>query len=177
MAAVCALVSWNSTIPPRLASTRARTSASSPGGDIAFQSLAHRSAPKTTIPRRSNRSSRACEEANPGKRKNGVLERHAVEQRMRKRVVGDRMTLAQGAAGELRMRERIAPQQKERGPRAFALERIENAGGGAGRRPVVEGEHDLLGGERKGVMKMLAADARRRRGVDRQDACGAERFG
>jgi len=86
---------------------------------------------------------------------------------MRKRVVGDRMTLAQGAAGELRMRERIAPQQKERGPRAFALERIENAGGGAGRRPVVEGEHDLLGGERKGVMKMLAADARRRCGVDR----------
>src|SRR5262245_52964917 len=46
---------------------------------------------------------------------------------------------------------------------------------GAG--PVVEGEHDLLGREREGVMKVLAADARRRRGVDRQDARGAERFG
>jgi hypothetical protein len=56
---------------------------------------------------------------------------------------------------------------KERGPRAFALERIENAGGGAEHRPVVEGEHDLLGGERERVMKMLAADARRRCGVDR----------
>src|SRR5262249_22394551 len=94
-----------------------------------------------------------------------------------KRVVGDGMTLAQRAAGELRMRERIASQQKERCPRAFALERLENAGGGAGRGPVVEGEHDLLGGEREGVMKMLAADARRRCGLDWQNARRTERFG
>ena len=95
---------------------------------------------------------------------------------MRKRVVRDSMALAQRAAGELRMRERIAPQQEERCPRAFALERLENAGGGAGRGPVVEGEHDLLGSEREGVVKMLAADARRRCGLDRQNARGAERF-
>ena len=32
----------------------------------------HESAPKTTMPRRSSRSSRAADEAKPGKRKNGV---------------------------------------------------------------------------------------------------------
>src|SRR6516164_11161999 len=64
---------------------------------------------------------------------------------------------------------------KKNDARAHSRLSVENAGGGAGRGPVVEGEHDLLGGERESVVKMLAADARRHRGVDRQNARGAER--
>jgi hypothetical protein len=96
---------------------------------------------------------------------------------MRECVVGDGVALRQLTARKLRMRERTAPEQKERRPHAFPLERIQNAGGGAGVRAIVEGEHDLLGCQRERVGKMLAADPRRGLRVDRQNACRAERVG
>jgi hypothetical protein len=58
---------------------------------------------------------------------------------------------------------------------AFVLERGQHAVGGAGRGPVVEGEHHLLRLKRQRLRKLLASDRRGLRRIDRQHACGAER--
>ena len=96
---------------------------------------------------------------------------------MRERVVSDRVSFVELAAGEVRIGECFPPEQKEGGAHALALERIEHARGGSGLRAVVECQHDFLGRERQRLREMLAADPRRRRRVDRQNPRGAERFG
>ena len=121
-------------------------------GPIGSQSLAHTSAPKTTIPRSAMRLSRAGFEANPGKRKNGVAGvaadlsinrglirrdpavdvrlgfRHgyAIEQGMRVTVVADAVALGQGSPGDLRMRRRISSKKEERRTHALILEGVQN---------------------------------------------------
>src|SRR5712691_1023803 len=201
MAAVAALVSWNRMIPPPTASRRETTNRSSWPGAIGFQSLAHRSAPNTTIRRWARRWSRAGVEAKPGKRKErrraaggltgrrldrgdaaidlalGGREGTPVEQRVREGVARDRVALGAFAPHERRSGLNVSADEEEGRLHAFALERVEHPIRGAGPRAVVEGEHDLFGRERQRGGKLLASDPRRCRGVDRQHAAGAERAG
>jgi hypothetical protein len=87
---------------------------------------------------------------------------HVVEQRVVEAVMGHRVTLNQLAPGEFGMGQRIAAEQKERRPHAFAPERIEDGRGGAGPWAVIEGKDHLLVRQRQGGRKSL----RPTRGVD-----------
>jgi non-ribosomal peptide synthetase component F len=104
-------------------------------------------------------------------------DRHSVEHRMGKAVIGDGVALGQLAPRQRRMGERVAADQKEGGAHAFLPQRLENAFRGAGPRPVVEGEHYFLGRQRQGLGKLLAAHARRGSGIHIENARGAERAG
>jgi hypothetical protein len=89
-------------------------------------------------------------------------------------VVGNRVPLAQFAACQHRVRQRIAANKEERRARAFASERVEHARSGGGLGAIVEGEHDLLGRERQRLRKMLAANSRRRGRIHDENAGSAE---
>jgi hypothetical protein len=202
MAAVCRLVSWNRTMPPRACSSRCSTRRSSASGLIGFQSLAHRSAPNTTMRRCASRSSSAGLEAKPGKRKNGVTvrrvfpiqrvvdgrdaavdlrlrraRRHPVEEGVRPRVVRDRVTFGELAAQDVRMSNRVAAEDEERRSDALGSQRIEDLCGRARPGSVVEGEHDFPAIERQRGGELLAAYLRTRRRVDRKNSARPQRIG
>src|SRR5207245_8598157 len=74
----------------------------------------------------------------------GGVGTHAIEQRMPKAVVRDRMAFCKLAPCQFRMRRRVSADQKEGREDAFPPERVEHGGCRAGPRPGVECEHDLL---------------------------------
>ena len=177
---------------------------SSWAGVIGFQSLAHRSAPNTTRPRASSRSSRAGEEAKPGKRKNGVtgwssrwpysavssaamprsisaiglLDRHAVEQRMGEGVMADRMALGEssrrtraGSAAALRPSTKKVARTHSRASASRTRDVVARHG------PSSKVSTTSFGFERQRRGEMLAAHPWRRARVDREHPRGAQRVG
>ena len=105
-----------------------------------------------------------------------LLRRHAME--------GERMGIAMradGMSGRMNLAHRLGiglrhpPDEEEGRLDAFGSENVESAGGVGRQRAVVEGQHDLMVGERQrlGILHHPEADMLGR--VDHQGAAGAER--
>ena len=107
----------------------------------------------------------------------GGCELHPVEQRMRERVVRDRMAVCEFAARKGGRGDRVASEQEEGRVDALALERIEHPRRGGWPRAIIECEHHLFGRQRERLWKMLAANPQSGCGIDREDALSPERVG
>ena len=184
--------------PRALSPSRSSTSASCCAGVIGFQSLAHRSAPKTAMRRRSSRSSRAAIRGKAGKAEEGRrraalglavergidrrkaavdlrlggVDRHVVEQWMRERVVRDGVSLLQRASHQRGMGQRRCGRARRRTARTHSRLSASST------RPVDPGSgpsskvSTTSFGEWQRLRKMLATDARIRRRIDDEHALG-----
>ncbi len=74
-----------------------------------------------------------------------------------------------------RMCRRTLADQEERGPDAFARQRVEDLSGSRRIGAVIEGQHHLMVRQRQGLRKALQADARSGGRIHRHDAGGAQR--
>lgn len=95
---------------------------------------------------------------------------HAIEQRVVKAVVRNRMAFGKLPPCQFRMGGGAAADEKKGREDAFPLERLKHCGGRAWLGTVIEGQHDFLVGERQAVGKVLAADPRGRGGMNRDHA-------
>ncbi len=95
---------------------------------------------------------------------------------MRHRMVADRVALGDLAPHQRGSRRGVAPNQEEGRADAFVAQRVEHARRRTRPRPVVEGQHHLVVGEREGLRVGLEPDMQGGRGgVDLDHARRAER--
>ncbi|MEY9919789.1 hypothetical protein ABIF99_006104 [Bradyrhizobium japonicum] len=90
-------------------------------------------------------------------------------------VVADGVALARDALDHVRMFGGVQADQEEGGAHAFLRQRRQHLRRRRRMRAIVEGQDDLVIGERQRLRKALEAHARRGLGVDAQNARGAER--
>ncbi len=105
----------------------------------------------------------------------GLVGRDPRHERMRPGVVADGVALAGDALDHVRVFGGVLADQEEGRAHALLRQRRQHLRGGRRMRAVVEGQYDLVIGERQRLREALQSDARRGPGIDAQHPRGAER--